>query len=310
MTDQKLLQTTPGVARVEFQRTTTIMLDRRRAPVALIARAIDARDPAARLALVGNPRLPLPGDPPPIWVSEAMVDIYDYSPGKRVLLPIAGKWVTFTVAGVWRDYARQHGAIVLRQADYRRLTHDVTSNEATIWLDPGGSAAQVTEALKRRLKNGERLEIRTSGEIRAASLETFDRSFAVTYLLEAVAIIIGIVGIAASFGSQALARTREFGMLRHLGVTRRQIGAMLALEGALLGGLGIAAGLALGFVVAVILIRVVNPQSFHWTMALTMPWSLLASVGVFLIAASALTAAWAGRRAMATTAVRAVKEDW
>ena len=81
-------------------------------------------------------------------------------------------------------------------------------------------------------------------EIRKRSLALFDRTFAVTYLLEAVAVLIGLFGISASMSSQVLARRGEFGMLRHLGVTRfGEIGRMLAFEGAALGTIGVAAGL-------------------------------------------------------------------
>jgi putative ABC transport system permease protein len=107
-----------------------------------------------------------------------------------------------------------------------------------------------------------------------------------------------------------LARRGEFGMLRHLGVTRREIGKMLAFEGAALGAIGVAAGLVVGALVSVILIFVVNRQSFHWTMDVHVPWGLLALLSGVLIAAAAVTAAVSGRRAMGDDVVRAVKEDW
>ncbi len=115
------------------------------------------------------------------------------------------------------------------------------------------------------------VEFAEVGEIRQISLRIFDRSFAVTYVLEIAAIVIGLVGIAATFSSQAIARTREFGMLRHIGLTRRQILQMLAFEGALLTALAIAVGLVTGLVVSVILIEVINPQSFNWTMDFNAP---------------------------------------
>jgi putative ABC transport system permease protein len=307
---QNRIAATPGVARAEFQRSTHLALDPRRPPVTLIVRAIDAANPGARLPLVGAPVTPRPGDPPPVWVSEAMVDLYDFATGRRVHMPLAGQSVEVLVAGVWRDYARQHGALVMRQEDYRRVTGDTRANEAALWLEGGTGPAQAAARLRGSIDGGERVEFAEPGEIRAVSLKIFDRSFAVTYLLEAVAIVIGLFGIAASFGGQALARSREFGMLRHIGVTRRQIGAMLAIEGALLAALGVAAGLLLGWVVALILIHVVNPQSFHWTMGVHMPWGLLATVAAALVAAAALTALASGRWAMSAQAVRAVREDW
>jgi putative ABC transport system permease protein len=138
----------------------------------------------------------------------------------------------------------------------------------------------------------------------------FDSSFALTYALEAIAIAVGLAGVAATFSAQTLARTKEFGMLRHVGVLRSQIVAMLAIEGALLGAIGVVVGLGLGLAMSQVLIHVVNPQSFHWTMETRLPLGLFASLTVALIAAGALTAVLAGSRALSTDAVRAVREDW
>ena len=99
-------------------------------------------------------------------------------------------------------------------------------------------------------------------------------------------------------------------MLRHLGVLRGQVAAMLTLEGALLGVLGALAGLGLGVVMSQVLIQVINPQSFHWTMETRLPWGLLAGVAVALVLAAGGTALLAGRRALSADAVRAVREDW
>ena len=120
----------------------------------------------------------------------------------------------------------------------------------------------------------------------------------------------GLAGVAATVSAQTLARTKEFGMLRHIGVRRGQITAMLAQEGALLGAVGVAAGLTLGLVMSQVLIHVVNPQSFHWTMETRLPWALFGIVTVALIGASAGAALLAGRRALSLDAVRAVREDW
>ena len=93
----------------------------------------------------------------------------------------------------------------------------------------------------------------TPGELRSISLRIFDRTFAVTYALLAVAIVIGLTGLSSSFGALVLARQREFGMLRHLGMTWRQVAAMLGTEGLVVSSLGLAVGLALGFVMSLIL---------------------------------------------------------
>jgi len=306
---QRAIAAAPGIARADFLRSLPLLLDPARPPVMLLARPIDAAEPERVLPMAGPSLPPAALAGTPAWVSEAMVDLYGATPGSRLTLPLAGAAHEVVVAGVWRDYARQSGAVQLRLDDYRRLSGDTSVNDAALWLAPGTSPAQATAAL-RALPFGAALEFSEPGQIRATSLKIFDRSFAVTYLLEAVAIAIGLFGVGATFSAQTLARAKEFGMLRHVGVGRRQVLALLAAEGGLLTALGIGAGFALGWCISLILVFVVNPQSFHWTMQLHMPWRLLTAVAAILLACATLTALAAGRHAVAGSAIRAVREDW
>ena len=154
------------------------------------------------------------------------------------------------------------------------------------------------------------MDVSRPAELRRFALELFDRSFAVTYVLEGVAILVGLAGVAATVSAQTLARSREFGMLRHLGLTKGQILSMLAREGALLGLVGGIAGVLLGLALAQVLIHVINPQSFNWTMTTRLPIGTIPAVVAALVLAAAGTALLAGRRATHRSAVLAVREDW
>jgi putative ABC transport system permease protein len=123
-------------------------------------------------------------------------------------------------------------------------------------------------------------------------------------------VLVGLTGVAATLSAQTLARSREFGMLRHIGVRRRQVITMLVAEGALLGALGVVAGSLLGLAMSQVLIHVINPQSFHWTMETRLPWLLFVILSIALILAAAATAVLAGQRALSVDALRAVREDW
>jgi putative ABC transport system permease protein len=307
----KVLSATSGISRADFFRSSRLMLDPTRPSIALIARPINMTDPGNTLPITGEVIAPalLPKDAIPIWVSEAIVDLYGYTLGKRVTLPIGVSTTNFVVAGVWRDYGRQFGAIQMQLTDYQTLSGDQKVNDAALWLQTDVAPAQVIASLK-RLPFGSALEFSKPGQIRALSLNIFDRSFMLTYLLEAVAIVIGLLGVAASFSAQTLARTKEFGILRHIGVTRRQILGMLAVEGGLLTGLGIVLGFVLGWCISLILVFIVNPQSFHWTMQLSLPWKGLIAVSLVLLVSAALTALVSGRHAVLGNAIRAIREDW
>jgi putative ABC transport system permease protein len=247
----------PGVARVGAARTVQLLLDPARPAVTLIARPLD--DPATALPLVGRP-LPVPPGHVGIYVSEPMVDLYGARPG-TVFQPLsqslqanAGTAAVaappFYVAGVWRDYARQFGAIAMDRQDFERLSGDRRANDLALWLDGSAGDAQVQQGVRALAEQqsgaGAMLELASVSELRATSLKIFDRSFAVTYWLQGVAIAIGLFGVAASFSAQVLARRKEFGLLAHLGLTRRQILAVVAGEGAAWTLTGALAGLALG----------------------------------------------------------------
>jgi len=302
----------PGVARVQPQRVGMLVLDPRRPAVALIARELD--DPAHELPLVGT-LLPASAADIGVFVSEAMVSLYHAAPGTRLALPLPdGRHIEVVVRGVWRDYARQHGAIAMPLTDYQRLSGDQRINDMALWLRPGTDAVAVGQALRAaaaaRGLAPSLLDIAVPGEIRTTSLRIFDRSFAVTYWLQAVAIAIGLFGIAASFSAQVLARRKEFGLLAHLGFTRRQVLTVVAAEGAVWTGAGALVGLVLGIAVSVVLVDVVNPQSFHWTMDLMLPAGRLAALCAAVIAAGTLTAWLAARSAAGRQMALAVKEDW
>ena len=344
----------PGVARSSTLRTRQLLLDPTRPPVTLIARSFersarspqtqttsdpnhpvrgdDAPDPARTLPLVGA-ALPVPPGQIGIYVSEPMVDLYGARPG-TVFTPLSKAFgaltpaghaqpALFFVAGVWRDYARQFGAIAIDAADFKRLTGDRRVSDIGLWLAPGASESALQQAI-RALAAGPSneppgasmetvtadIEFSSVARIRANSLRIFDRSFAVTYWLQAVAIAIGLFGVAASFSAQVLARRKEFGLMAHLGFTRRQVLAVVAGEGAAWNAIGAAAGLALGLAVSLVLVDVVNPQSFHWTMDLQVPWGRLLALCAAVVAAGTLTAWLAGRAAAGHDAILAVKEDW
>jgi len=329
-----------GVQRVEPLRASPVQLDPARPALTLLARPLGS-DPAQRLPLV-DAALPVPPGRVGIYISEAVVDLYGLQPGmdwpalsrsfrapgqegKAQAAPIF-------IAGVWRDYARQSGAVALDQADYERLTGDTRPTDLALWPQPGTDSAALrraiealatgvedgtprlefvsADAIRARSDGTPRLEFVSADAIRARSLHIFDRSFAVTYWLQAVAIAIGLFGVAACFSAQVLARRKEFGLLAHLGLTRRQILAVIAGEGAAWTGVGAAAGLLLGLAVSVVLVHVVNPQSFHWTMDLQLPMERLLALCAAVVLAGTVTAWAAGRAAAGQDAVLAVKEDW
>ena len=309
------IEAIPGVRQVQPARSRALQLAPGRPPVTLFAREL--RDPATDLPLVDAPLPPRTGEVG-VYVSEAVVALYGARPGSTLRLPIgqpagadlAGSELPVRVLGVWRDYARQFGSIAIDRETYRRLSGDERINDIAVWLAPGADLAGVQRALRDAAPLPGMLDFASTTELRRISLAIFDRSFAVTTYLQIVAIGIGLIGITASLSAQVLARRKEFGLLAHLGLTRREVVTLVAGEAAAWLAAGTLVGLGLGAVISVVLVHVVNPQSFHWTMEMVWPLPRLAGLAAAVMLAGIATAALSARGAAGRNAVQSVKEDW
>ena len=229
--------------------------------------------------------------------------------GDRIALPIGPRPADARVAGVIRDYARTWGAVLVPLEDYRRLTGDTRANDLAIHLAPGANSEAVETAMRSLMPQADGISFEEAQELRRKSLAVFDRSFAVTYALEAIAIIIGLAGVTSSFAALAWSRRREFGVLRFLGLTRREVLRMLALEGAATGALGALIGLAAGAAISLVLLHVVNRQSFHWTLEVHWPFTALAALVIAIVGLCAFGARASAAVAVRNEAILAVKDD-
>ena len=268
-------------------------VDPRRGARARLARARAVARPASSSGRVdraaGRPRSERPaldrrragghGDAD-VFVSEPAAALYGWHVGDTIDLPLPDGAQRLRVAGIWRDYARQFGAVVIEPSLWRRHGGDDARQRGRRVV---GSRAPMRPTVIERLRAlaGPDVPVDTAsaGELRALSLTIFDRSFAVTRYLQAVAIAVGLVGVAASLSAQVLARRKEFGLLVHLGLTRAQVLAIVAGEAAAWLAAGVLLGVAIGIAVSVVLVHVVNPQSFHWTMPLHVPWLRVVTLG-------------------------------
>jgi putative ABC transport system permease protein len=309
----------------------------------LLARQINRNNPGADLPLTGA-TIEVPSGAIPIWISEPLARRDGLQPGMTMQLPLMAprnasappptgvdrpgvkqeatqiapsrdtteprEIPSFVIAGVWRDYSRQHGAVVLSSRDWVSLTGDESQSDLALWLSDGVDEEAARQAVAQAVPGAGGLELRSAREIRAISLRVFDRSFAVTWVLEAVAIAVALFGVAAAWSGEALAREREFGVLRHLGFTRRQVLRAFTLESGLLILIAVLWGACLGAAIAVVLVHRVNPQSFHWTMDMHWPTGILLVTGLSLVGLGMLAARLAGRSATRASPIRSLREDW
>lgn len=299
----------PGVERLSPQRSREVGMVARGAEdsVTLLARPLPERLPLQGAAVATPPELL------PVLINEAMRDRWRLAPGDRLTLRVDGRQLPAAVRAVWRDYSRQSAALLVEHDDWVRASGDAALTELALWLTPDADPATVQQALRGLDGASDSLEIASAGELRRFSLGLFDRSFAITYWLQAVGLGLGLFGVAASLSAQLLARRREFGLLMHLGLTRAMMRRLVLGESLLQALAGALMGLLVGLAVSAVLVLRVNPQSFHWSMDWHAPWSRVAALVVASLLATAATAAWASRRALTARqgeALRSVREDW
>jgi putative ABC transport system permease protein len=311
---QKRLQSARSIEKAEFWSSSPVVISPELSAPTLIARPVNKNKVSDRLPLVSETMTEPPSGSIPVWVSEAMVDIYGWKQGSQQQLNMAGfEHQPLYVAGIWRDYARQQGAIVMNMEDFQLRTGKQGVTEAAFWPAKGYTAQAAISEIKDTIGPtawATRTEFSEPGEIRKISLEIFDRSFAVTYLLEATAIVIGLFGVAATFAATAMSRRREFASLMALGARRRDAVGLLMREGIWVSGIGAAVGLVLGVFFSFVLIKVVNPQSFHWSMDIHFPYGLISALIAGLMVSSTLTAALTAWYSLNQTPVSILKEDW
>lgn len=304
------IRSLPGIDRMETGRFAQVSLSTDRPAVTLMARSFEPDRVEDELWASSRAHSSAPENAVAVWVSEAVMDLYALDTDATFMLPLGGRQVRASVRGVWRDYGNQNGAILINRDDYVKLTGDTAVNALSVWVGADAGIAAVTQKIRASIPAGADVDLRVPKELRQMSLAVFDRTFAVTYLLEIVAVLIGLLGISASTSAQVLARRGEFGVLRYIGLTRKQIAATLGIEGLLLGSVGVVVGVVTGGIVGMILIYVVNRQSFHWSMDVFVPWTALAILSAVVVGSASLIAILSGRRAMSGDVVAAVKEDW
>jgi len=190
-------------------------------------------------------------------VSEPFAYKHHVKVGDTITLPLGGRLVTFRIVDVFYDYGSESGYILLDRSTLLRYLPDPAPSNLAVYLLPGANLESVRDAIKRAAAHNDVL-IFSNRDIRREGVRIFDQTFAITYALEAVAVIVAVLGMAGALMSIVIDRRREFGLLRIMGATTAQMRKLILVEAGLIGVLANIAGLALGIVLSLVLIFVIN----------------------------------------------------
>ena len=236
-------------------------------------------------------------------MSESFSLRYDKGVDDVVALPTPNGDREFRIAAVYFDYSSDRGLVVMDRPQFDAYYDDRRPSGLTVYLEQGQDADAVREELLAAVGTDRPLFINTNASLRRQVLEVFDSTFAITYALQGIAIVVSMFGVAATLLTLALERRRETAVLRLVGAERHHLRRMIMAEAGLLGLVSLCIGLVVGLVLSLILIFVINVQSFGWTIQFHLPFTFLVQTSLLVLVTTAVAGlypAWvAGRLTMA-----------
>jgi putative ABC transport system permease protein len=297
----------PGVLRTRSIRAVSVETDD--GTTMVLAVEHEAPDNDAYRLRDGNPAAAWEAfDSGAVIASEPYAERLGVGPGDTVVLPTPAGEREFDVAGVFFSYASDRGALLMARSTYDRFWDDDGISGLSIYLAEGASAAAAAPAIREALAPT-LVTVVSNTQLREESLIVFDRTFLITGVLRILVTLVAFVGVMGAVLALQLERTREYAMLRANGFTPGQLRSMVVWQSALLGAASGVLALPLGWVLAWLMIHVINKRSFGWTLLMTVPPSILVQAFLVAIAAAVIAGLYPAQRIALTPPALAMRED-
>jgi putative ABC transport system permease protein len=260
----------------------------------------------------------LEGDPAAIWpgfaqgqalVSEPLAYRYGLHPGNTIRLLTDSGERAFTIAATYYDYGSNQGVVMLDLANYQAAWNDQSISSLGLYAAPSVDVDALVQRLRGLVGAEQVISIRSNRALREASLEIFDRTFAITTVLQLLATIVAFVGILAALMALQLERARELGMLRANGLTPRQLWGVVLSQTGLMGLTAGLLAIPVGVMLATVLVFVINKRSFGWTLLFRLDGGLFAQALLVSIAAAVLAGLYPAWRMGRTSPALALREE-
>jgi putative ABC transport system permease protein len=245
-----------------------------------------------------------------VVVSEPFANKHHVKRGDSITLALGSDRAAFRVVDVFYDYSSERGTVVMDRATALKYLPDPAPASLAIYVSPGASLADVRREIEDLAAAGDhRIMIFSNRDLRTQALMIFDRTFAITYALEAVAVLVAVVGVAGALLAVVIDRRRELGLLRFLGAASWQIRKLILVEAGLLGLLATLAGVVQGFALSLILVFVINKQSFGWTIRFHWPVAVVLGALSFVYVATVLAGLYPANVAIRLNPIEVVHEE-
>jgi putative ABC transport system permease protein len=243
-----------------------------------------------------------------IIVSEPFTYKHTVKTGDTITLALGAARANFQIVDVYYDYASERGYVLMDRDVLLKYLPDEAPTNLGVFVAPGVKAAEVRQEMQEAAA-GHRILIFSNRDLRTEAVRIFDRTFAITYALEAVAVIVAVMGIAGALIALVIDRRRELGLLRFLGASSGQIRKMILVEAGLLGLLANLAGFVLGYFLSLILVFVINKQSFGWTIRFHWPVAVLVGALTVVYVATVVSGFYPARLAVRLNPLEVIHEE-
>jgi len=213
------------------------------------------------------------------------------------------------IVGVFYDYSRSQGMAVIDRADFLAHFPDIGAQELAVFLPPHADPVEARQRLLEALSGRFLVEAFLNRELRAEVIAVFDRTFAITTALQLVAVGVAVVAVTTVLLALLAERGRDLGLLRALGGSRTQVARVVLVQAGLLGVIGAVGGIAAGLAIGVILVKVVNVQSFAWTLQLLPPWGDIVATAAWVALGCLLAGAIPAAAAVRVAPAEVLREE-
>ena len=216
---------------------------------------------------------------------------------------------TFPVAGIYYDYASSQGTVIMWLDNYHQLWDDDQITAVALLLEQGVNLNQTADAMRRALSEEQRLLVRPNQALREETLEVFDRTFEITRALQLMTTVVAFVGVLGSLLSLQLDKQRQMGILKAIGLTSKQLWGLIALETGLMGAVAGLLAMPTGYVLAIILIYIINRRSFGWSLQMDISPEPFLQALVIAVLAALLAGIYPALRIINRRAADAIRFD-
>lgn len=207
-----------------------------------------------------------------VIVNESFMRRFGYQRGDTVTMQVQDQIIERNIEGVFYDYSSHQGTIIMNRDDFLHYYPNESPLGIGIFVQENDSLQTVRDNFRQKIPSHYTLDIMLNRELRGEIMKVFERTFAITYALQLISSIVAGIAVLSILFALVNERKQDLALLQSIGATNTQVTLLVICKALMMGVTGLTGGITAGYFVGVILVDVVNLQSFNWTLRFAIPW--------------------------------------